>query len=333
MTRSPRSSVAAGLLAAAAVLLAAAGARAEGPAPLRVNVFPGVQNLPIFVGQDRGVFARHGLAVELGTTPNSPTQRAGLAEGRFEIAHAAVDNAVAMVELAKKDAVVVMGGDDSMQEIFVQPGIASLAGLRGRTVIVDAPNTAYALIVKKALLDAGLTAGRDYTLKPTGGTFARLGFMKEHRDYAATMLNPPYSIMAVRDGLVSLGTATKLVGPYQGTGAFVMRAWAQAHGPVLERYIAAYVESLRWMMAPANRDEAVALLARHLKLPADVAGATFDRAVAGGLARDARLDLAGFRNVLAIRAAVEGQWDGHPPAPDRYVDLSWYERALATLGR
>ncbi len=317
----------------ALLLLPLVPARAAEPTPLRVSVFPGVQNLPIFVGQDRGIFARHDLAVALQTTPNSPTQRAGLAAGTFEIAHAAVDNAVAMVELAKKDAVVVMGGDNSMQEIFAQPGTASLADLRGKTVIVDAPNTAYALIVKKALLDAGLAAGRDYTLKPTGGTFQRLGFMKEHRDYAATMLNPPYSIMAVRDGLVSLGTAGKLIGPYQGTGAFVMRAWAQANGPVLERYIAAYVESLRWMLVPANRGEAVALLARHLKLPADVAGATFDQAVAGGLARDARLDMDGFRNALGIRAATEGQWGGHPPAPDRYVDLSWYGRALATLGR
>ncbi len=317
-----------------AALLAAAVPRtvlAAGPETVRVNVFPGVQNLPIFAGLARGVFARHDLAVEVGFTPNSPTQRAGLARGDFEIAHAAVDNAVAMVELAGADAVIVMGGDNSMQELFVQPGIAAIPDLRGRTVIVDAPNTAYALVVKKALLNHGLEAGRDYTLKPTGGTFQRLGLMREHREYAASMLNPPFSILAVREGLRSLGSAVTLVGPYQGTGAFVMRAWARAHGPTLERYLRAYVEALRWALAPANREAAVALLAERLKLAPDVAAATYDQAVASGFAPDARLDLAGLRNVLAIRAEVERQWGGRPPAVEKYVDLSYYERAVAGL--
>lgn len=300
---------------------------------IRVNVFPGVGNLAIFAGQTKGFFAKQNLEVELQMTPNSPAQRAGLAQGEFEIAHAAVDNAVAMVEMAKVDAVIVMGGDNSMQELFVQPSIASIADLKGKTVIVDAPNTAYALIVKKALLREGLKAARDYQVTPTGGTSQRLQLIKERPDYAASMLNPPYSIIATRDGFKSLGTVARLVGPYQGIGAFVMRPWAQANGARLEKYIRAYVEALRWATAPANRADAVAMLAYRLKLTPDIAAATYDAAVGGGFARDARFDMEGFKNVLAIRAETEGQWGGTPPAPDRYLDLSYYERAVASLGR
>ena len=86
--------------ALAGVLAAAAGLAMGQETVLRVNVFPGSQNLPIFVGLERGVFAKHGLKIELQNTPNSDAQRSGLAEGKFEIAHAAVDNAVAMVETA-----------------------------------------------------------------------------------------------------------------------------------------------------------------------------------------------------------------------------------------
>jgi ABC-type nitrate/sulfonate/bicarbonate transport system substrate-binding protein len=217
--------------------------------------------------------------------------------------------------------------------MFVQPGIASIADLRGKTVIVDAPNTAYALIVKKVLLGQGLRPDRDYTLKPTGGTFARLGLMKEHKDYADTLLNPPFSITAAREGFRSLGVATKLIGPYQGTGAFVMRPWAQANAATLERYIRGYVEAERWALAPANRDETIALLAERLKLAPDIAAATYEAAAGGGFAPDARFDMEGFRNVLAIRAETEGQWNGTPPTPDKYVDLSYYQRAVAALGR
>ena len=41
----------------------------------------------------------------------------------------------------------------------------------------------------------------------------------------------------------------------------------------------------------------------------------------------------GFRNVLALRAEMEGQWGGRAPAPDKYLDLSYYERAFNTAGQ
>jgi hypothetical protein len=32
-----------------------------------------------------------------------------------------------------------------------------------------------------------------------------------------------------------------------------------------------------------------------------------------------------------LRAEIEGQWGGTPPAPETYVDLLYYRRALAGL--
>jgi hypothetical protein len=36
-------------------------------------------------------------------------------------------------------------------------------------------------------------------------------------------------------------------------------------------------------------------------------------------------------NVLKLRAELEGQWGGHPPPADKYVDLSYYNAAMAGL--
>ena len=66
-----------------------------------------------------------------------------------------------MVELAKADAVIVTGGDNGFNRVIVQPEIKSFSDLRGKTVVVDAPNTAYALLLYKALKNAGLNKG-DY---------------------------------------------------------------------------------------------------------------------------------------------------------------------------
>lgn len=319
-------------LALGLCLVAGATGAAE-PTVLRVNVFPGAQNLPLYIGLAQGIFEKHGLKVDLQFTPNSNTQRTGLAEGKFEIAHAAVDNAVAMVEVAKKDVIIVMGGDSSMNEFLVQPDIASAADLRGKTLLVDAPNTAYALLAKKILLNNGIKAG-EYALKPVGGTAIRVKSLLAKEGEAA-IVNIPFSIIAKQQGMKSLGRSVDLLGPYQATGAFVMREWAAANGPALERYLAAYVESVRRALQPANRAESAALLAKWLKVELSVAEQTYDllREPKFGLSPDAKFDLEGFKQLLALRAEIEGQWDGKPPAPDRYFDLGYYERGLKRVGR
>lgn len=151
--------------------------------PLRVKMFPGAQSLPVTAALSQGVFERLGLKVEVLFTASSQELRDGLAAGDFQIAQSAVDNAVAMVEMARHDVVIVTGGDSSMNELFVQPDIRSFADLKGQTVIVDAPNTAYALQLKKILLLNGLKDGVDYKLQPVGGTFLRVKAMRENPAY------------------------------------------------------------------------------------------------------------------------------------------------------
>jgi ABC-type nitrate/sulfonate/bicarbonate transport system substrate-binding protein len=229
--------------------------------------------------------------------------------------------------------VIVTGGDSGMNEFFVQPYVRSFADLRGRILVVDAPDTAYALLAKKILLKHGLAAGRDYVVKPVGRGELRLKAMAGDKDNAAAILNLPFTIQAEQIGLKSLGSTVDMLGPYQANGAFVQRAWANANAPLLERFIAAYVESLRWSLHPGNRDESVALLMEKLKLSRDIAERTW-RLLADpvrGFAPDARFDRKGFDNMLALRAEMEG--GAAPAAAEKYFDLSYYERALARLSR
>ena len=337
--KSPVRSLTVALCAAAAALGAfsmsgppAGGAEAT---RIRVNTFPNAKALPVYVGQTKGLFARHGVAVELENTESSQSQRDGLVAGRFQVAHSALDNAVAMIEVAKRDVVIVSGGDSGMNEFFVQPGISSFADLRGKTIVVDAPDTAYALQAKKLLLQHGLREGADYTVKQVGAGVFRYKAMIEDKTNAGGIINLPFTVEAAEKGLKSLGGLVDLLGPYQAAGAFVLRSWARDNGPVLERYLAGYVEAMRWIFDRNNRTEAVDLLVEKLKLDRRIAERTYDLLVvpATGFTPDARFDVEGFKNMLALRAEIERKPETEAAPPERYVDLGYYERALKLIGR
>jgi ABC-type nitrate/sulfonate/bicarbonate transport system substrate-binding protein len=308
-------------------------AAAQPPTAIKVVSFPGLTNLPMFVAQKNGLFAKYRLAVELIFTPNSKSQRAGLADGEYQIIQTAADNAVAMVEVAKVDAVIVTGGDDGFNRIFAQPQIKSLSDLRGKTVVVDAPDTAFALLLYKALQEAGLNKG-DYNVHSVGGTPQRLKAMLTDRaNAAAGIISPPFSFEAASAGLNDMGSATKAVGAYQSGCVVVMRSWAKANSDTLIRYIKAIIEGRRWLLDPAKKNEAIQLLTDRLKLSPDFAAKSYAVVTdpIGGFVKDAKFNMAGFRNVLKLRAEIEGEWGGRPPAPDKYVDLSYYDKAIAGL--
>jgi ABC-type nitrate/sulfonate/bicarbonate transport system substrate-binding protein len=329
--RSARVAMMAAVLLAGAGLAGAQDGKQDGKqdTKLTVMVFPGMQNLALFAAQSNGFFAKRGLAVDIKMAPSSDEQRAGLADGRWQIIHAGIDNAVAMVEVAKVDIAIICGGDNSFNHLIVQGDIKSFADLRGKTLAVDAPDTAYAFQLYEILKRNGVPKS-DYAVKPVGATIKRLAAMQEDKAVAGTMMNPPFSLLAMKGGMRDLGAAATLIGAYQATGGAVLRSWAKANPDALARYLQGYVEGLRWALDPNHKDATIKLLADNLKLPPEIAAATYAVAAdpAAGMARDAGFDLDGFKNVLKLRA----DWTGAAPgAPDKYLDLSYYQKALAGL--
>lgn len=298
---------------------------------LRVMSFAGAGNLPLLAADARGFFAAEGLAVEIAWTPDSVTLRRALAAGEIDIAHAAVDNAVAMVETSGIDVVILAGLDDGMNELVVQSDIGDVGDLVGRTVIVDAPNTAFALQLRKILALSGLAAGVHYELKAVGATDRRAQAMIADRSFAATLLSPSYADLAARNGLKRLGPVSRWIGPYQGIGVFALRSRVAAERAKVLAYLRGLLAGLAWTFDAANRDAAIALLVERVRMDAETARVGYDQVVdpTSGLFRDIRVNAEGMATVLALRAELEGGWNGTPPPVARYLDGSLLEEALA----
>lgn len=315
------------------VLAIGATALAKDP-PLqtvRLICLPGTP-LAVVTGEMHGTFAKYGIRVESQRAKNADDLREILATGKADIAESSVANAVAATE-AGSDVVIVMGGEALTSELIVQPGIKSVKDLRGKTIITDGTDTAYTMAIKKILLMHGLKPGADYQLRVYGLSRKRLQGMEQNKSFAATVEKPPTSILAERAGLVSLGPTQKLMGmaASQGIGAFVRRAWARQHADLLERYMAAFIESQRWLESPANKSQVIAMIAKDSRIPPEIAALTYQVAVKSAWQWDARFNPKGFANGLKLQAEIEGAWGGKPPAASKYYDLSYYRRARSMV--
>jgi ABC-type nitrate/sulfonate/bicarbonate transport system substrate-binding protein len=318
------------ILEAAFVALMAVVPQANAEDRLRVNVFPGPQHVALYVAQERGLFAKRGLAVEIQFTPNAKAQREALADGSIEIAQSAVDNAVAMVEDMKKDVIIVAGGGNGMLNLFVRPEIKSYDAIRGKTVVVDSPDTAYALVLYKMLALKGIKK-TEYGVFQGGDCMRRLNGIRNDPNNVAVLLNFPCNILAEREGYPDWGSAADALGAYQADGIWVMRDWARQHPETMVKYIEAIIEGLRWASRSENKGETAAIVAKILKVAPDVAEKSVEGAVGphGGLDKDAGINMAGFRTLLSLRAEMIG--GSADLRPEKYLDSSYYDRALAAL--
>ena len=318
------------LVAATALLASCAPCLAQQAAPQKIRVLCLARPLSIVLAESRGILGKYGIAVEYLVRPSSESLRSDLASGKGDVAFLAVDNDVAMVDSAGVDVVIVMGGESSENELIAQPGTKSIAELRGHTLLVDAPNTAYALELKKVLLLNGMHLDTDYQMKSVGSTPFRLKGMRENKDYVAAVMNPPFSIVAKQGGMASLGTMRALLGADFDRGTFALRSWTRANSDLLERYLAAYVEGQRLLMNPANRAQVVEMVMKESNLPESIANDWYTAMVQnGGYAKDAAFDAEGFRKTLKLRAEIEDGGNALVPSPEKYYDLSYYRRALA----
>ncbi len=107
--------------------IALAGGIVNAAPPLEVIIFPGATTWPLWVAQEKGFFAANGLDVNLTVTPNSVELMRSLLAGKYQLAHAAFDNAVAYqegqgeVELpSPPDFCAFMGGQIGGMRLLVQ---------------------------------------------------------------------------------------------------------------------------------------------------------------------------------------------------------------------
>lgn len=293
--------------------------------PLRVILFRAAYNLPVTTGFARGVFARHGLELEIVYTRGSQMTVAALANGDCGLGVLAADDVVYEVETNASDLHIVLGLHGGILELIAKPGLLVNARLG-----VDDPRSGFALVAHRILARLGF-APDAYETVAIGGHEPRARALGEGR-IDMTLSTPPFSVDLVARGFTRVARAADHLPRYLGSCVVTPRRWAAAHPSVLGAYLAAYRESLAWTLEPANRAACVQSLAEEFHLSDPIATATCDAMLdpvhglypalspplSPPLSPYSGIDHAGLATVLELRVAA-GLLPAPPPPIARYL--------------
>jgi ABC-type nitrate/sulfonate/bicarbonate transport system substrate-binding protein len=301
---------------------------------VNVIVFPGGFNWPIWVAQEKGLFAQNGIEVAITLTPNSVFQLTGLIEGKFDIAMTGIDNLIAYregqgeVQVDGPDLFAFMGSDTAFLRLVTVPEVKTIAELRGKVVSVDARTTGFAFVLLEILERGGLKEP-DYSIEKAGGVLQRFEALMDKK-HDGTLLMTPFEVRAEAKGFNRLADALDVLKRYQGLVGGARKRWADANRDTVVGYIRAWSDAVDWLYDPANMAEALAIFAQHVPgAEPDVAQAAY-RILLGpeeGFQKKAKIDLEGVRTVLQLRSKY-GAPQKTLTDPGKYYDPSFHEAAM-----
>jgi NitT/TauT family transport system substrate-binding protein len=168
-----------------ALVLTVGGSQAGGAEPLRIGYLTWVGIGPFFVAQEKGLFAKEGIEVELINMAIHEAMYAGLFAGQIDAIDATVDDMLPNFDAEQPYACVfTMTESLGADGIVANSDIRSIADLKGK-VVAFAERTVSQFYLTVLLRDAGLTEADIETVNMSGDD-AGNAFLMQEVDAAAS---------------------------------------------------------------------------------------------------------------------------------------------------
>ena len=238
-------------------------------APLRVNIGAASVSssaLSLWVAQEQGIFAKHGVEAQLILIRGGSTLVASLLTGEIE---AAFTSGVSVLGAAAQGVDVKMLTSISSRvswKLIASPQIKRAEELRGKRFGVQSIVGSTWMYAMLALEQLGLEPKRDnITFLPIGDPVTISHSLEAGRIDAA-VLDPALSQRLTSKGFTQLVDLAKTNATFPGLGVGVTRAYLEQHATTIEKLVAALTEGLVFVQQPANKSIALKILMKHLRI-------------------------------------------------------------------
>lgn len=271
--------------------------------------------LSAWIAKDTGIYSKNGLDVQLIRATGNVAIMA-LLSGDISIGVTGGTGVIAS-NLSGSDGVMFAAGQVITDYVLVaQPKIKTAAQLKGGILGVSSLSGSSIFSTRFALRKLGLNPDRDVSIIVVGGTPDRWIALQTGR-IQATLLSPPTSIMAERDGFNILIDAGALPFPYNTIAT--TRRFIRENQDTVRKYAKSHIEAVYRLKT--NRETGIRVLAKYLRSIRDryLLEKSYDLSVAENILPSNQYPaLAGIKTVLDMLAETNPK--ARTANPEDFVD-------------
>lgn len=287
-----------------------------------------VSSLPLYIAQKRGFFAREQLNMEIIPIEGGTDKMIqALDAGTVDITRTATPYLI--LASVKGSGAVAIAGEQAtpIYSLIVQPDIKGFNDLKGKLVGLSLKVDTISISMRKLLARRGLSES-DYRVKELVGTPVRSKCLQSG-ECAGVPLGQPDDFIAMQKGYRRLGMSTEAMANFVFTVSAVRRSWAEKNKEIVVRYVRALASACRYMRAPGNRDDIVAISVEKTGTSPEIARQVLslyfepDRGV---FPKEAELDVKGVNQVVQFMKE-SGELKGAVPEVEQFADLQFLRAA------
>lgn len=229
---------------------------------------------PLFVAEEKKIYATEGLAVELLLIQGGAARAVQILTAG-DLDFVVVGTITTLTAHLKGSPVVIVSGLVNLSpfEIYVNPEIDSVRGLRGKAIVSGALGGPPHFVVSVVLRAAGLDPKRDIKQFAMAGGHNRIVAL-EQRQVDAAVLEPPFSFRAAEMGFRRIASARDYLPDDQNNAVATSRPLLQRDPEKVRKFLRAVTKGMRFI--ESNREESIKVLEKYTKQSRPVLEKTYD---------------------------------------------------------
>jgi NitT/TauT family transport system substrate-binding protein len=274
----------------------------------------------LWVAQEKGIFAKHGLEGELLYINSGTMNIAALVGGSVQVAGGGPVSIEARLRGVK---LTILGNPLPWlaSNLVVHPDIKSLADLPGKIAGISRFGSSTDQGFRYLFRRNGFNAEKDLKMLQMGGDASRIGALKAGT-IQYTFLGAAATHQARAQGFRVLATAQQMAIPFPWTSVVVDEAWLNKNRDLAYRYLKCAAESIAYLKR--HRADSERIIAKYMKIPdPKLAGVEFE--FVSSLMPDYIAP-----TIEGVRLILENFGKEYPDAPRRdpkeFIDGSLIER-------
>jgi NitT/TauT family transport system substrate-binding protein len=217
---------------------------------------------PLWIAQDRGIFKKNGLDVELIFIEGGSRVVQAMVAGDTPIAHVGA-TPIAVANLRGADLVLLAATVNKILfQFFTAKGVSRPEDLKGKRVAISRFGSGSEFALRVALRELGLEANKDVAVLQLGTTPVRMAAL-ESGSIHGTVLLPPETMLAKKKGYRLLVDLAASDFEFLNMGVAASRAFTKSQPETVRKFIRSYVEGIHFFKA--HEAESMKIVARYTR--------------------------------------------------------------------